>query len=291
MNKEELSAVPSIQRRFALECSAVCLASLRVWTRRGGSLSRILSLVGMVFAIVACAPSLQTSRANDPYGNLSASEVYVKKGVQYMESGNYEVALKDLQRAVELDRRNSEAHNAIAVLYQRLDQAREADVHFKKSLSLDSKNFSVRNNYGRFLCSQGKYTEAMEQFQTILDSKFYNLPWVVLTNAGLCAHGVGKTVEAEQYLRRAVESNPNFSPALLEMAKLSFETGQHLSARAFLERYLGVSDSTPESLWLGSEIETALGNIEMAQQYARRLLENFPETKEAVQVKRQLGLH
>jgi type IV pilus assembly protein PilF len=252
---------------------------------------RVLGATGLCcIAVAGCSPSLtRPTRANDPYGTLSASEVYLQKGVQYMEAGNYEVALQDLKRAIELDRRNSEAYNAIAVLYQRLEQPREADANFRKAVSANAENFGARNNYGRFLCTQGKYAEGLEQFQKVIDSRLYNLPWVALTNAGLCARAGGKRAEAEQYLRKALEYQPGFPPALLEMARLSREGGQYLSARAFLERFQGATDPTPESLWLGIEIETALGNSDTAAKYARTLLESFPETREALQAKRQFG--
>lgn len=84
-------------------------------------------------ALVACA-ELKThkSRANDPYSSLSQSDIYVQKGIQYMEAGNYEVALQDLMKATELDGENSEAYNALAVLYQRLDQPADAERRFKR---------------------------------------------------------------------------------------------------------------------------------------------------------------
>ena len=39
---------------------------------------------------------------------------------------------------------------------------------------------------------------------------------------------------------------PDFAPALQEMQKISYENRQYLSARAFLERYLGVAKHTPK---------------------------------------------
>jgi type IV pilus assembly protein PilF len=236
---------------------------------------RVFVLLGMAAVLAACSSSPareeEPSRANDPLSELSAAQVYIEKGVHYMDEGLYDVALKDLTRAVELDSDNSEAYNALGVLYQRLDDASHADASFKKALSLKSDNFGARNNYGRFLCSQGRTAEAFDQFQKVIGTKLYNQPWIPLTNAGVCANSAGKRTDAEAYLRQALEVEPNFPPALLEMAKLSRETGQYMSARAFLQRYFAAAGPSPESLQLGIEIESTLGNTQAAGEYAQTL--------------------
>lgn len=228
-----------------------------------------------------------SSRPNDPMSELSASQVFIEKGVRYMEQGHYDIALKDLKRAAELDDTNSEAFNALAVLYQRIDDFPNADASFRKALSLKEDNYAARNNYGRFLCSQGKHDEAFRQFETVIGTKLYTQSWIPLTNAGLCARTLGRRGEAETYLRRALEVQPDFPPALLEMARLSRENGQAMSARAFLQRYFSVAAPTPEALALGVEIETSLRNPEAAEDYVRRLRGQFPGSKEAVQVRRR----
>ena len=229
------------------------------------------------------------ARPNDPMSELSASQVFMEKGVRYMEQGRYDIALKDLQRATELDDSNSDAYNALAVLYQRIDDFANADTSFKKALSLKEDNYAVRNNYGRFLCDQRRYDEAFRQFDLVIGTKLYAQPWLPLTNAGICARSAGKRGEAETYLRRALEMQPDFPPALLEMAKLSRENGQGLSARAFLQRYFSVAAPTPESLVLGIEIESGLRNHQAAEQYARALAKQFPNSIEAVKARRRYG--
>jgi type IV pilus assembly protein PilF len=235
----------------------------------------------LVVGLVGCS-----SKAPRDSSDASISDIYLQKGVRYMEAGQYEVALQDLQHAVELDGRNSEAHNALAVLYERLDRPGSAEEHFRRAVSLDAGNSSALNNYGRFLCAQGQYDKAMENFRRVIDSKLYKQPWIALTNAGLCANSSGKKKEAEDYLRRALEINPTFPPALLELAKLSLETGQYMSARAFLQRYEAVAEPDAQSLWLGVQTENALGNFQTADDYINALRSRFPDSREALQAKK-----
>lgn len=237
---------------------------------------------------ITTGPEVKPSRSG-PFAALSSSQIYVEKGIKYMDAGSYDVALSDFKRAAELDANNTEAYNALGVLYQRLGDLEKSETSFKKALSVQTDNFGARNNYGRLLCERGKYADAFEQFDKVINTKLYNQPWIPLTNAGVCAHGAGKRAEAENYLRKALEAEPGFPPALLEMAKLSHETGQQMSARAFLQRYLDAAQPTPEALMLGIEIESRLGNDEGVQDYAKTLRAQFPDSKEAVLARRRLA--
>lgn len=246
--------------------------------------ARRLAALGLAGLLGACASEpevvVQQQQPQEiKYKPEDASRIYMEKGVRYMESGSYEIALKDMQRAIELDDENSEAYNAIGVLYERIDDFPNAERSYKKALSIQSDNYRARNNYARFLCSRGRANEAFEEFAKIIGNKLYDQPWVALTNAGVCAHGQGKRAEAENYMRKALEVAPNFAPALLEMARLSRESNQLMSARAFLERYFSAAGPSPDALKLGIEIENGLGNPDAAEEYARMLRGRFPGSK------------
>ncbi len=230
-------------------------------------------LAGFCLLLGGCTPSL--NRPNDPFANLSAADVYLRKGVEYMEMGNYRVAQQDLNKAISLDRRNSEAHNALAVLSEKLDQPAEATRHFEQALALDPDNHAARNNYARFLCARGQRPQAQQQFQRVIEARLYAHPEVALTNAGLCAESGGDKIQAEQLFRKALTRQTDFAPALLALSRLSQANGQSLSARGFLQRYLEVAEPDAESLRLGMAIEHSLGNVEAVEKYQRLLDKRF----------------
>lgn len=238
--------------------------------------------LGVWFALVSLGLASCSSDAPKDPNERSASELYMLKAVRYMENGQLDFARQDLQRSIVLDDKNIEAHNALGVLYERLEQPAEAEEQFKRALSLDANHSGVANNYGRVLCSQGKYELAMQQFRRVIDAKNYTTPWQALTNAGICAKKQGLLQDAEGYLRKALDIDPNFPPALLEMAKLSLEKHIDLSARAFLQRLESVTQPTAESLLLGMQIEQALGNDREADAYFKKLQRQFPSSKEAM---------
>jgi type IV pilus assembly protein PilF len=210
-------------------------------------------------------------RPDDPVPAAEVAGVYLRKGVAYMERGNYAVARQDLQKALALDPRNSAVHNALAVLAERLEQSAEAMRHFEDALRLDPANLAARNNYARYLCGHGQAREALAQFRLITDARHYAHPQMALTNAGLCAESSGDAATAEHYLRQALALQVDFAPALLAMARISQAAGRSLPARGFLARYLEVAEPEAEALQLGMAIERSLDNDTAVEDYARRL--------------------
>lgn len=253
--------------------------------------SRGWAVLAMAMLGAACSSlprEEENTRVAEPLSAEQASRIFVEKGVHYLDAGQYEIALNDLLKAIELDDDNSEAYNALGVLYQRIDKPSQADSHFRKAISLKEDNYGARNNYGRFLCGSGHPVEAFEQFKSVYGTKLYGQPWIPLTNAGICAHSVGQMVEAERFLRLALEANPRFPPALLELARLSRDTGQAMAARGFLQRYIGATGTTPEALLLGIEIEMGLGNTQNALEYLNTLRNQFPDATEMMQARQRL---
>lgn len=230
----------------------------------------------LLAALAACS-SDGPSRAEE---NAKASDVFARKGVSYMEDGRLDLALKDFERALEFDSGNSEAHNAMAVLQERLNKPDEARKHYKRAVSLNEANYGAVNNYSKFLCLHGEQDEGVQLLQGVLNSNLYGHPWVAQTNLGICYKSAGRLAEAEQAFRQAVDQQPAFSPALLEMAQISFASQDYMKARAFMQRYTAGAPHSAETLWLAVRIEEALGNERARHDYLQQLRSRFPNAPE-----------
>ena len=91
--------------------------------------------------------------------------------------------------------------------------------------------------------------------------------------------------EAERYLREALEYDPQSRTALFNLAGLSFERGEGLRARAFLQRLEAVGGLGARALLLAVQVERSLGSEAIAQEYARTLIERYPDSPQASQVR------
>ena len=209
-----------------------------------------------------------------------AAEPNALLGIEYMKNGQDTQAMEHLQRALIHDPDLAVAHNGIAVLYEKLGQNDRAEAHFKRVTELSPRDSDAWNNYGRFLCTQQRYEQATQAFQRALDNPLYQTPENSYTNLGLCAMREGKSDLAEHYFRQALGKSPNFPPALYQMATLSWDSGNALQARAYLQRVTQLVRPNAALLWLGVQVERELGDRRAADAYALQLRERFPTSAE-----------
>jgi len=212
---------------------------------------------------------------------LKNADVYVRLGVVYMKSKQYDASLKQLQKAVKSEPDNALAHGTLAYLYQIIKENDKAEAAYQRAIALDPRHSAILNNYGRFSCQLKQYADAAELFQRSYTNPLYQAKWRPLSNAGLCAVKENKLAQAETHFRNALQLNPRYSPALLEMADLALKQNNAPSARAYLQRYAEVAAHSPRSLWIGVRTERKLGDKNAIASYSLSLRNNFPNTKEA----------
>ena len=241
---------------------------------------KIFVCVVIAVSLLACTTSAERKREQDKAEQ--AALAYTQLGIEHLREGNYELSLDKLQKAIEIDPNFALAHGSIAILYEKVGDEKLAEKHYKKALRLDPDDSGRHNNYGQFLCFQGRYKEATKEFMEAAGNRFYATPAVPLTNAGLCAKRIPDMPLAEQYFRQALQLDEKFAPALLQMALIKFEQGAFLSARAYLQRFQEVAEHNPESLWLAVRTEFALKDESTSGHYAILLRENFPKSEQAI---------
>ncbi len=241
----------------------------RTWLRR---MSSVLLLAGV--AACASAPGYKTVDGQDP------AEINTQLGIEYLRKGLYQASSDKLEKALSQNPRYAPAHDAIAVLYEQLGEIGKADTHYRRSLALDGKNPATMNNYGQFLCRHDKLDEADRYFQKALKDPLYRYPEMVDTNAGICAAKVPDLPRAESYFRRALAINDKYLPAIREMARLNFATGNYLGTRAYVQRYELQAKLTAELLWLAVQTEDKLGDRDTSASYALVLKKEFPDAPE-----------
>lgn len=254
-----------------------------------------MRMIGKCFAVGASAILLTTllaacasggsrdSDAADP--GRKAAEINTQLGQGYMSRGQYEIALEKLKKAVRNDKTYAPAHTVLAVLYEQIGENELAGQHYELAVKAAPDNGDVNNNYATFLCRNGEGQGTDKYFQKALQDPFYTTPEVAMANAGSCALERGELDRAESYLRQSLGYDPEFPDALLAMAGLKFEAGEYLTARAFLQRYESAGAATADSLMTGYRIESQLRNPGDAAAYADRLLERFPDSSQAAEIR------
>jgi len=244
--------------------------------------ARSLAAVALALLLAACASGPKKYETHRD----SSADINAKLGLNYMQQGDYDVALEKLKKALEQDPDSVAAHHYIAELYKVLNNHELAEQHYKKALRLKPDDPSLQNNFGVYLCDRKRYDEAEKHFMLATGIPSYRRPDEAHENAGLCALRIPDAKRAESHFRRALEINPLLPTSLYQMAMLSFNAQQYLPARAFLQRYSAFASATPQTLWLAFRVERALDNASEAEHYALELRSRFPQSEEAGELRR-----
>lgn len=252
------------------------------------------AVAGLVLALAACRrdpgiikyPTPTTSLKQAPRDTTqedkrAAAQTHTQLAIAYMGQNHLREAEAALRKALDFDDKYIPAHTTLAILDWHINRIADADREFRAAIALDPSNGDTNNNYGKFLCEQGKQRDAMRYFQRALVDPFYKTPALANANAGECLLGGNDSAGAETYLRRALELDPNLPPALLSMADLDYRKGQAFEARGYLQRFESLTAATPQSLLLGYRIASRLGDKDVAGNYSRRLQDQFPNSAQA----------
>ena len=88
--------------------------------------------------------------------NEKASAVNVQLGIGYLQQNKLELASEKLTKALRQDPDSAAAHNAYAILQERLLQPEKAEFHYSRATELDPKDSQAANNYGAYLCRKAR---------------------------------------------------------------------------------------------------------------------------------------
>jgi len=239
----------------------------------------------MFTVLVGCGANGGTRPVQNVASDPKAADLNMRLGINYMQRGNYAIALEKLEKALTQNPNLPSAHNTIASLYQHLNEMEKAEYHFKQAIRLQPDYSAAHNNYGVFLCQQKEYVEAGEHFLEAVKNPLYESPAKAYENAGLCVNRIPDQTLAEEYFRKALQIDPQSSKSLLQMAKLKLLNIEYIDAKSYIERYKKVADWSPQALYTAIQIEEHLDDKNALASYKMLLKGKFPDSDEAQQVK------
>lgn len=214
---------------------------------------------------------------NSGRSGASGALARVQLAQQRLGEGDFVAAEQQARKALKLDPRSAAAYTVLALVADRKGDAAGAGKHYLQAAELAPTQGGMLNNYGTWLCSQGRAAESLDWFDRALAAPGYPTPDIASANAGSCALQAGQVARAESMLRQAIALDPQNRVALSAMAELEFKAGRMMSARAFSQRRLAAAPADAAALQLASQIEYKLGDRTAAEEYVRRLRAEFPE--------------
>ncbi len=149
---------------------------------------------------------------------------YLKRGLAASEAGDLATALKDFERALEINPGNAQAHYNMGVALTRAGQEEEALRAFGAAVEIAPDYVEPRNNAAVILAEMGMIDAAMNQFEEVVRRSADNVDGRV-NLASLLAQR-GRLDEAVARLQEAIELKPGYAVAHNNLGEILAARGQ-----------------------------------------------------------------
>ena len=242
-----------------------------------------LLIAGLLAGCVS-ADGTKALKREDP--TEAAAKTNIQLGLAYLQQGNYPLAKEKLERSLKQNPKDADVHTGLGLLYDRTNEPKLADKHFREALRLAPDRPELSNNYAIYLCKNGRVDEGVERFTTVAVNKYYRTPEVALSNAGVCLKDAKRFDEAQKNFATAIKARPNYAEATVQLARLHLDRSQLPEARKVVETYLTAFKPDPDVLFTAVQVARAAKDRMMEEKYSRMLRLEFPESAQTRALKR-----
>lgn len=223
-------------------------------------------IASMVF-LAGCATNStgEGSRADlptnsDQTDNQRRARIRLQLAVGYFEQRQLGVALDEIKQALQADPNFADAYSMRGLIYMEMGENRLAEDNFLQAIRLSPHAADFNNNYGWFLCQNGRAQQSIAFFETALKNRAYQSPAKALNNAGICSLKANDKATAERYFSQAFQYEPGNPSTNTNLARIYYDKGDYERARFYIGRVMKADVMTAEVLWLAIKIERKLGD-------------------------------
>lgn len=200
--------------------------------------------------------------------------------IGYFEQRQWNVALDEVKQVLAIDPNNADAYSIRALIYMEMKENRLAEANFLQAMKLLPNNPDYSNNYGWFLCQNGREKESIPYFEAALGNPAYRSPVKAFNNAGLCSLKLKQDQEAMQYFSRAFQLDPSHPMTNAYLSRMYMDSGDETRARFYLNRLSKADFMSADVLMMAIKVARKLGDrsseLSMVSQL-RRDHDNSPE--------------
>ncbi|MGE5621739.1 MAG: type IV pilus biogenesis/stability protein PilW, partial [Bacillota bacterium] len=217
---------------------------------------------------------------SDQTDNQKRANIRLQLAVGYYEQRQLPVALDEIKLALQANPDFAEAYSMRGLIYMDMGEMRLAEENFQQALRLAPNNPDFNNNYGWFLCQNGRERQSIAYFESAFKNRGYQSPAKALNNAGVCSLKFKDKVAAERYFSQAFQHDPSNPSTNANLARIYFERGDYERARFYIGRVMKADVMTADVLWLAIKIEHQLGDRTAEASLLNQLRRRHPDSPE-----------
>lgn len=220
-----------------------------------------LFLLGLCLsACVTEGPQLPDPRPKD------AARLNADLGFGYLSQERPDIAALKFERALELDASLAPAHYGRGLILQRQGatvEARNAMDQARRYLGKDEAK--LRFGLADWYCDN----DSPDISQQLLARGLADAQADAVLRWGRCLQSQGNIAAAEDALLRGLQQRPQSAQLVLGLVAVTVYQQDWLRAKDLLARYEALAPLTAQSAVLGQQIHQALGEMDLAREYAR----------------------
>lgn len=174
--------------------------------------------------------------------NDKLASVHTTLGLIAQGESQHQEAVKQFQRALNLDPTSDAAYRGLASSYEALGKSADAEAAYKQAIDTRKDYWGEYSALGSFYAKRARYEDAAAQFRRVIDLAPENVRGY--TNLGAIYVLQGKTQQAEELLRKSLSIEPNYR-AYTNLGTLFFSQGRYLDSTGMFEKAVQLNDRDP----------------------------------------------
>jgi serine/threonine-protein kinase len=172
--------------------------------------------------------------------NGQLAPAHVDLGMIYSETGQYDNAVAEFRRALDLDPVSVDAYRELARAYERKNRLKDAEATYQKAIRLRPGAWLTNANLGAFYYNHGRYAEAEPLFRRVIELTPDNFNgYVVLGGLYIL---LGREADAERLLRKSISVQPS-DRGYSNLATLYYQKGRYADAAAIYEKAVALASN------------------------------------------------
>src|SRR5216683_2367958 len=140
--------------------------------------------------------------------NDQLAPVHTTLGLIHQGQGKYDDAVKEFQRALELDATSDAAYRGLASSYEALGKTADAESAYRRAIEIRKDYWGGYSALGAFYAKTARYDDAAAQFRRAIELAPENVRGY--TNLGAVYVFQGQLPQAEETLQKSLSIEPNY---------------------------------------------------------------------------------